>query len=64
LIEVRSGEIGGIRIKAASRDRSARIQSGVTRLGGGALKSPIQLTRHQLVGGRHAAREEGEKVRI
>lgn len=36
LIEVRSDdEIGEIGIKAASRDRSARIQSGVTRLGGG-----------------------------
>lgn len=50
--------------KPASRDQSRRIQSSVTRLGGGALKSPIQLTHHQPVSGRYAAREEGEKVRM
>jgi len=50
--------------KPPSRDQSMRIQSSVTRLGGGALKSPIQLTHHQPVSGRHAAKEEGEKVRM
>lgn len=50
--------------KPASRDQSMRIQSSVTRLGGGALKLPIQLTHHQPVSGRYAAREEGEKVRM